>query len=71
MKKNCHNCEHLEWVGGDNGYGGYDEGFTCNKRLANEFNQDKESALLTKLKDEEYRERSKRCHEPKITEAAS
>jgi len=55
-KKNCYNCEYLEW-----GYGDINdpEGWVCNKRS---YDSDKqESAHLRQLESEAYRLMGKRC----------
>lgn len=61
--KNCHTCKHLEWVDGECQYGS-DTGWMCNKRQANA-RDDEDIAILAQLERESYRNRYKRCFEPK------
>ena len=68
MKKNCHNCKHLEWASGDVHD---DEGYTCNKRYALLENAyaGAGDALNKKLESEAYRNTGKVCFDRKgITE---
>jgi hypothetical protein len=67
MKKNCHNCIHLEYVSGD-----YNdpEGFVCHKRdywSGRGDSWQKEKRHQKQLDGEEYRLRAKKCHEQKST----
>lgn len=62
MAKNCHTCKNLQWHD-DDGAAPYqgDSGFGCDKR-----DEGGESrALLTRLEDQIYRNRPKRCFEEK------
>ena len=64
-KKNCHSCKHLEWAEGECMYGS-DTGWSCNKRQA-DIDEREEIVLLAKLEKSDYRNRYKRCFEPKGT----
>lgn len=59
-RKNCLNCQHLEWVDGESES---DTGFTCNKRYEGYWHKDKDDWLLAKLDDASYRMKSKVCFE--------
>lgn len=60
MKKNCNNCKHGEWDGHfDELSHTYIDYFICYKRDIDEPNLEKN------LERAEYREKAKRCHEPK------
>jgi hypothetical protein len=63
MKKNCSNCEHLEWVSADTDS---NSGFDCNKRHEAMYDQGRESELLSNLDRDEYREKAKVCHDAKL-----
>jgi hypothetical protein len=62
MAKNCHTCQHLEWVDDDStdGWPG-DDGWICPKRDDGGQN----AAVLKQLKSDAYRARYKRCFEQK------
>lgn len=60
-KKNCLNCIHLGWEGGELCDGRYEEGFVCYKR--DYIDESKESQHLSQLDKESYRVRSKKCCE--------
>ena len=64
-KKNCTNCEYLEWAFGDTND---TEGFCCNKRDYFKSGNwvDNESKHLGQLESKEYRDRPKKCHEPRV-----
>jgi len=65
MKKNCRNCQHLEWVESEC-VTGYGSGFDCNKRHDQMENQGREDELLANLDRDEYLDKAKVCHEPKV-----
>ena len=60
--KNCHTCKWLEWVDDDStdGWPG-NSGWICQKRDGGGENK----AVLRQLGDDVYRNRYKRCFEPK------
>lgn len=64
-RKSCHQCKHLEWVEGETES---NTGWSCDKRQSAIFNSSPdwplvESIFLSKLEDEKYRNRYKRCFE--------
>lgn len=59
-RKNCLNCQHLEWVDGESEY---DSGFTCNKRYEDLWYKDRGDWLHEQLEREEYLFKSKVCFE--------
>jgi hypothetical protein len=59
MAKNCHTCRHLEWHTGESDD---ESGFTCTGR---DLTYEAERTLLQQLESPEYRNRYKRCFEPK------
>jgi hypothetical protein len=67
-KRNCKNCRFLEWGHGDEND---PQGWMCNGR--GEYrNRAEESAHLARLESEQYRDKSKVCHEwPGNLETAS
>lgn len=65
MAKNCNTCKQLEWVDGECITGG-DSGYICIKRNAATMGDDKaDAALLAKMDNAAYRNRYKRCFEPR------
>ena len=62
-KRNCHNCIHLGWEGGELPDGRYEEGFVCHKRIYADRIENCEASHLERLEDEKYRLRGKRCCE--------
>jgi hypothetical protein len=64
-KKNCHTCAHLEYETGDE-YG-CGSGWYCEKREPRSIKE--ERAMLEKFSSEDYRNRYKRCFEPKASAA--
>lgn len=58
MKKNCNNCEYLEWGFGDMND---PEGFCCLKRYYN--SPEEENKHLEQLENPDYREAAKKCCE--------
>lgn len=65
--KNCHNCEHLEWVDGDY-FDGTNSGWCCNKRHDDMASKGREDEFLLMLDSERYRLKGKRCFESKFEE---
>ena len=60
MKKNCYNCENLEWMEGET----HDpNGYACNKR--NYSTETQEEKHLSQLENGKYLLKSKVCFEPK------
>jgi len=59
IKKNCFNCEFMEWGEGD---AGDPSGFICTKK---DLYDEKESEMIKKMDRDSYREKAKRCFEPK------
>lgn len=64
-RKSCHQCKYLEWVEGETES---TTGWACDKRQDAIFNSSPdwpliESEFLSKLEDEKYRNRYKRCFE--------
>jgi hypothetical protein len=68
--KNCHACQHLEHFDDTDtdGNPGPAAGWGCNKR--GNASERQEAALIHNLTRESYRNRQKRCHEPKLIEDA-
>ena len=66
MKKNCHNCQHLEFFDEEPGYspGFYRSGFYCDYRQY--ISENDEWVHLMKLDDPVYRNTSKKCCELKV-----
>lgn len=60
MKKNCNNCENLEW-----GFGDVNdpEGWVCNRR---DFYGPDEKKMLDNMERDEYREKAKVCFVPRV-----
>ncbi len=62
MKKNCNNCEHLEWVEAEVAD---PSGFDCLKRNDCTLSEKDEDILHANLTRDSYREKAKVCHDPK------
>ncbi len=63
-RKNCHSCQHLEWIDGDCEPPGDNSGYVCNKRHDAMHEAGREDEFLAMLDSEKYRLKGKRCHEP-------
>ena len=64
MKKNCHSCRHLAWHDDDtDGFSGSNSGYGCDKRDPG--GAAAEAVMHANLAHEGYRNRYKRCFEPK------
>lgn len=63
IKKNCLNCEELEWAFGDVGD---PEGFICNRKDWS--NPKEEKDMLDKMNRDSYLEKSKKCFVVKTNE---
>lgn len=70
MAKNCHTCKHLEWHDDDtDGFLGPNSGYGCGKRDPG--TPAVECTMLANLAREDYRNRYKRCFEPRPSPAPS
>ena len=67
LKKNCHNCEHLEWIDDDSEISN-NSGFACHKRDYYKKGDyyTNEQKHLNQLNSEKYRNHGKKCHEKKV-----
>ena len=58
IKKNCNNCEYLDWHEKESYESTDTSGFYCKNK---DYNGDKEQQFLENLQQDDYREKSKKC----------